>query len=294
VREPFDARSRSRALARQFAAMLPDAPRILEPGAGTGSLFRWLAPIVGRTQHWICLDRDPAHLASGLRRTAAWARARGWSASHGPGWRTLSLHTPRGIWSIETRCEDLADGTSFPPAEAIDGAACSALLDLLPDSWLEGMLHALHDVPFYAAMTVLGRQWSSRWHPWDRMVMHGFARAERSPAREDARLGADAVPFAQAACRMLRLTCIAARSDWTVGPRDRDMLRHLIGFHASGARTALPRHRRLIDAWEVRRRADIDAGRLAMRIAHSDILAFPSGGPRDAAGRRRRRLHRRD
>src|SRR6185437_1559063 len=130
--------------------MLPETPRILELGAGAGSLFRWLAPIVGRSQHWICIDHDAAHLAFGLRRIAAWARARGCAVGHDTGWRNLSLHTPRGTWSIETRCQDLAGS---PPAEAIDGVACSALLDLLSEYDLEDTLHALRHRPFYAAMT---------------------------------------------------------------------------------------------------------------------------------------------
>jgi SAM-dependent methyltransferase len=291
VRERFDARSRSRSLAQQFAAMLPDEPRILELGAGTGSLFRWLAPIIGRKQHWICLDHDAAHLDFGLRRTAAWARARGYTVRHDASSHCLSVHAPRATWSIETRCGDVAESI---PAAAIDGATCSALLDLLPEDGLETMLHVLRDRPFYAAMTVLGRQWTNRQHPRDRLVMRGFADAEHGLFPAEARLGPDAVRFAQAVCRTIGLNCVTARSDWSIGPRDRDMLRHLLGFHASGARAASPRHRRLIDGWEHCQHIAIDARRLAMRVAHSDILVFPSGGPRDVAGRRRRRLHGRD
>ncbi len=45
LREPFDAAARSRALAEALIAHLPARPRLLDLGCGTGSLFRWLAPM---------------------------------------------------------------------------------------------------------------------------------------------------------------------------------------------------------------------------------------------------------
>ena len=50
LREPFDAAARSVPLARQLAGLLPARPHLLDLGAGTGSLFRWLAPIIGSAQ----------------------------------------------------------------------------------------------------------------------------------------------------------------------------------------------------------------------------------------------------
>ena len=56
LREPFDHAARSVALARRLADRLPARPRLLDLGGGTGSLFRFLAPIIGRGQDWILLD----------------------------------------------------------------------------------------------------------------------------------------------------------------------------------------------------------------------------------------------
>ena len=50
LREPFDAFARNEALADALVAVLPARPRLLDLGAGTGSLLRWLAPraLVGK------------------------------------------------------------------------------------------------------------------------------------------------------------------------------------------------------------------------------------------------------
>ncbi len=74
LREPFDLAARSVALARRLAERLPRRPRLMDLGAGTGSMFRFLAPIIGRGQDWILVDADAALLDDAFGRTAAWAR----------------------------------------------------------------------------------------------------------------------------------------------------------------------------------------------------------------------------
>jgi hypothetical protein len=41
-----------------LAQRLPSRPVILHLGAGTGGLFRFLAPIIARPQRWIFADAD--------------------------------------------------------------------------------------------------------------------------------------------------------------------------------------------------------------------------------------------
>ena len=52
---------------------LDETCTVVDLGAGTGSLFRFLAPIIGRGQDWILADADAALLEDAFGRTAAWA-----------------------------------------------------------------------------------------------------------------------------------------------------------------------------------------------------------------------------
>ena len=81
LREPFDHAARSVALARRLADRLPTRPRLVDLGGGTGSMFRFLAPIIGRGQDWILVDADAALLDDAFGRTAAWARRQGFAAT---------------------------------------------------------------------------------------------------------------------------------------------------------------------------------------------------------------------
>ena len=105
LREPFDHAARSVALARRLADRLPRRPRLLDLGAGTGSLFRFLAPIIGRGQDWVLIDSDATLLEEAFGRTAAWARRQGFAAT-APG-DALLVSTPHGLWRMQAVQRDL-------------------------------------------------------------------------------------------------------------------------------------------------------------------------------------------
>src|SRR5262249_3415826 len=148
-------------------------PRLLDLGAGTGSLFRFMAPIIGGPQTWIFADADKALLHTALNHTADWAERYGFgvTSSGGPG--NLSLHTPLGEWRIETLVVDLGQVPHGLPLAAVDAVVCSALLDLTSRAWMLRLFANLH-VPFYAGMTVNGRDaWVPR-HSADGAVSTAF------------------------------------------------------------------------------------------------------------------------
>ena len=56
LREPADAAARS----AELAGMLPEGIHtVRDLGCGTGSLARWLAPLLPGAKRWILMDRDP-------------------------------------------------------------------------------------------------------------------------------------------------------------------------------------------------------------------------------------------
>ncbi|MFC7543251.1 hypothetical protein ACFQU2_32530 [Siccirubricoccus deserti] len=93
LREPFDAIARSEALAAQLLALLPARPRLIDLGSGTGSLFRWLAPRIGRAQAWTLVDHDREMAEAAFDTIADRAGQVGLKVTF-PNRKTLLVHAP--------------------------------------------------------------------------------------------------------------------------------------------------------------------------------------------------------
>ncbi len=181
-REPHDHAARSLPLAQALAAALPERPRLLDLGAGTGSLFRWLAPILGRAQAWTLVDADLALIRRAFAETEAWAAAQGFGTSW-PSRHVLLVHTPMGAWRVEGLIADLRAAPDNLPLDRADAVVNTALCDLVSRRWVERMAAgcAARRLPFYAALNVSGQERFLPPHPADGVVARGF---RRDQARE--------------------------------------------------------------------------------------------------------------
>jgi hypothetical protein len=235
LREPFDAAARSVALAERFAAALPAHPRILDLGAGTGSMFRWLGPIIGREQRWILADSDGALLEQ--------------------------ARTPQ----TEALVVNLANDLDRLPFASVDGVVCSALLDLVSEQWLSRLVGAIR-TPFLACLSVDGRDDFSPPHPLDAAVRHAFRRDQARDKGFGPALGLRAPSVLQASAAAFGFSTLSENSDWHVPPSADAMLRALVLGHARVA---------AIEDWEQARLEQINGEKLAIRIGHRDILALP-------------------
>ena len=276
LREPFDHAARSVALARRLADRLPRRPRLADFGAGTGSMFRFLAPLIGRGQDWVLVDADAALLDEAFGRTAAWARRQGYAATAAGD--ELLVSTRFGLWRMRAVQRELTTPSSWPrhedgPLFEVDAVVCSALLDLVPAVWLAQMSDTL-TVPFLACLTVDGRDtWRPR-HPHDTLVRAAFHRDMRRDKGFGPALGITA-PRALAAHS--RVTA-SASSDWRIPRTALRMQRALIDGAADAARNARPAHATAIASWQEARLRQALRGRLAITIGHRDILVLPPGG----------------
>jgi SAM-dependent methyltransferase len=275
LREPFDHAARSVTLAQRLADRLPRRPRLLDLGAGTGSLFRFLAPIIGRGQDWILMDADDALLEDAFGRTAAWARRQGFAAT----WPGDALHvsTPRGLWRLQAVQSDL--GASSPPPQAgeVDGIVCSALLDLVSPAWLARRFDAL-DVPLLACLSVDGRDAWAPAHPADALVHAAFRRDQLRDKGFGPALGSAAPSVALKLLAARGFVTASAPSDWRIPRAALRMQRAMIDGMADAARNARPARAATIAEWQEARLRQAMRARLAIRIGHRDILALPPGG----------------
>jgi SAM-dependent methyltransferase len=180
LREPFDAAARNPELAVRLAQALPARPRILDLGAGTGSLLRWLGHFIGRAQAWTLVDADPRMATEAFGALADAADDAGWPVTW-PGRRTLLMHSPRGAWRVEALVADLAQAPANLPLHGVDAVVNTALCDLVSEGWVHRMAAACaaRRLPFYAALNVTGRERFSPPHRADALVARGFARDQR-------------------------------------------------------------------------------------------------------------------
>ncbi len=235
LREPFDADARSAALARRFADALPARPRILDLGAGTGSMMRWLRPIIRREQSWILADADAALLAGALD----------------------AQTTPLVV--------DLARAPDGLPLRAVDGVVCSALLDLVSAAWLARLAAALR-TPFLACLSVDGDDAFAPPHPLDASVLHAFRVDQARDKGFGPALGPRAPQVLETALAAHGFAVRSQKSDWEIRAADDAMLRELVLGHARVAGD---------DEWQHDRLEQIEREKLAIRIGHRDILALP-------------------
>jgi SAM-dependent methyltransferase len=289
LREPFDALARSERIADALIATLPARPRLLDLGAGTGSLFRWLAPRIGRAQAWTLVDADRAMTEAAFETIADRAEGIGLKVTF-PNRRTLLVHAPGGAWRVEALIADLAEAPRAIAAALRDADAVlsSALCDLVTEAWLERMAAGLR-VPFYAALCVDGRERFLPPHAADPAIAAGFRRDQS----RDKGFGAPALgpraPEAIARIFGARGFAVASvASDWVADARrghpglhpvfrdrGRDFLAHLVLGHAAAAERQRRGARGPNDAWGLARLGQIRDRRLALRIGHRDLLCLP-------------------
>jgi hypothetical protein len=262
-----------------LAGRLPEEPRLLDLGAGTGSLFRFAAPIIARPQSWIFADADSFLLGRGLERTVEWARGRGFAArradgSTGP---ALTLNAPSGPWRIETLVTDLAQAPRGLPLSLVDAVVCSALLDLTSRAWMERLFGGLA-LPFYAGMNVDGQDaWLPR-HPADLAVRTAFRGDQRRDKGLGPALGNLAVDTAMQLLGSGGFETCVARSDWQISRGDAALAGTLVEMTAQPARRAMPAQAAKFTRWATARSRQAQASRLSIRIGHRDLLAFPPKG----------------
>jgi hypothetical protein len=275
-RERLDYAARDKRLAVTLAQQLPMRPRLIDLGAGTGSLFRFMASIIARPQSWIFADADRSLIEAAFDRTAGWARGCGFSVrltkeSRAP---ALTIGTSHGAWRINTLAIDLAKVPCGLPLDRVDAVVCSALLDLASRQWMERLFAALR-TPFYASLTVDGRDaWSPR-HAADLAVRLAFRRDQRREKGLGLALGVDAARVAEELLAALEFETLGATSDWRIVRGERSLGRLFARITAQAASRAMPTRAGKIAAWYRARLDQAARARLSIRIGHCDILAFP-------------------
>jgi SAM-dependent methyltransferase len=259
LREPADAAARSTDLVDLVRPHLPTGSRLVvhDLGSGSGSMARWLAPLLPGPQHWVLHDRDPDLLAvaAGDPPTAA------------------ADGTPV---TVETRCHDI----TRLPAEELDGAAlvtASALLDMFTAPELDRFVATCvaAGCPSHIALTVTGAVQFGVEDPLDRGVEAAFNAHQRRTTDRGRLLGPDAVGAAADAFAALGARTVLRPSPWRLGPSDADLAAEWLRGWVGAATEQCPELTAEVTRYAERRLAELGSGRTTVSVAHRDLLALP-------------------
>jgi hypothetical protein len=258
LREPADAAARSRDLVEQLRPRLPaTGVRVIHDLAcGSGSMGRWLAPLLPGPQHWVMHDRDPALLE------VAAANPPGPAADGAP-------------VVVETRLSDI---TALRPGDLASAAlvTASALLDLNTGDELAGLVDVCAAIgcPVLLTLSVVGRVELTPADPLDGCVAAAFEAHQRRMTAGGRLLGPDAISASAERFRWLGADVLVRPSPWRLGAPDADLAAEwFTGWVGAACEEAELTDQ--VDAYARRRLAQAEAGQLAVTVDHADLLVLP-------------------
>jgi hypothetical protein len=282
VREQADTAARSesltQALADATAIRTSGAPlRLLDLGTGTGANIRYLIERLAGPQRWLVVDRNADLLTELPERMAAWAADSGYEARIDG--RHCRVRGPRFDCTVETQQQDLGvldDHALFAGRHVV---TASALLDLVSEAWLLSLSAHCRAEKALAmfVITYNGRFSCTPTDPGDeeaRILLNRHQTRDKGlggPAAGPDAAGVAERCFLQAGYRVRR-----ERSDWQLGPDDRDVQRLLIQGWAEASAEMAPARVVEIARWRAGRLAHLEAGRSHVMVGHDDLLAWPA------------------
>ena len=259
LREPADAAARARDLVTELVARLPAGDPIVihDLGCGTGSMGRWLAPILPGPQHWVLHDRDPDLLASAV--------------ADPPG-RAFD-DTPV---TVETRTSDIS---RLRPHDLTGGTliTASALLDMLTRDELSRLaaLCVAAGCPALLTLSVVGRVELTPADPLDDRVAAAFNAHQRRMTDRGRLLGPDGPRAATEEFSGLGAQILQRSSPWRLDRSQAELAREWFAGWVDAACEQEPELATLAKGYRRRRLAEGSAGRLVITVGHTDLLILP-------------------
>ncbi|HEX5859995.1 MAG TPA: SAM-dependent methyltransferase [Microbacterium sp.] len=256
LREPVDARSRSRALAMDAATLVRTPLTVHDLGSGTGSMMRWLGPLLPGPQTWVLHDWNAALLE---RAMAPAVRDESGTA--------VSVRTNvQGLGLL--RDTDLAGATLV---------TTSALLDVLTREELEAVVGACVAVgaPVLFSLSVTGQVELAPADARDDVIQAAFNDHQRRTADGRRLLGPDAVPAVTDLFHAAGWNIRAADAPWVLGARDRALIEQWMRGWVAAAVEERPALGDSAGEYEAARAAQLAAEGLRVVVHHRDLLAWP-------------------
>ena len=258
LREPADGAARARDLVEHLRRQLPtNGCRVIHDlASGTGSLGRWLAPLLPGQQHWVLHDLDAELLLV--------------AAAEPPGPAADGASVV-----VETRRSDV---TQLSPDELADASlvTASALLDLLTEEELAGLISvcATAGCPVLLSLSVVGRVDLAPADPLDSRVAAAFDAHQRRLTTRGRLLGPDAVATAVGGFRRLGAEVLVRPALWKLGAAEAELAAEWFAGWISAACEQSVDLASDTGPYARRRLAEARAGKLAVTVGHADLLVL--------------------
>jgi SAM-dependent methyltransferase len=258
LREPADAAARAADLLDPVRERLAgvERPVIRDLGCGTGSMARWLAPLLDGPQHWVLYDQDPALLDRATESIA-----------------TASLPAPVTASAVQ------ADVTALTAADlaGADLITTSALLDLLTADEVDRLAAACVEAgcPALLTLSVTGRVDLDPVEDLDADLAAAFNAHQRRSTGGRRLLGPDAVEATAGAFGKLSVPVRVSPSPWRLGSAAGALTAEWLRGWVGAACEQEPALVGPSNGYLERRLDAIAAGELGVLVHHSDLLADP-------------------
>ncbi|GAA4382410.1 class I SAM-dependent methyltransferase [Agromyces bauzanensis] len=258
LREQEDARARSRRLARAAARRLGSGPIVIHDlGSGTGSMTRWLAPLLLGPQTWVLHDWN----ADLVERAAE---------------GVVPLDQERRAVTVRTRAGELARLGSDDLEDA-SLVTASALLDVLTAEEVRAVVQACVDAgcPALFSLSVTGEVRLDPRDPRDDVFQRAFNEHQERRVGERRLLGPSGGAFAHRLLLQAGWNVRSAATPWRLGDHDPRLLEQ---WFDGWLGAALEQRADLeVDGsgYRALRSSQLRHGALSATVAHADLLAWP-------------------
>jgi hypothetical protein len=254
LREDADARARSSQLART-AARMSQAPIVVHDlGSGTGSMMRWLAPMLPGPQTWVLHDWNSALLDHAAERALD-------STGHDTAVRTSVKDV------AHLRAGDLAGGSLV---------TMSALLDVLSLEEAHAVVSACiaAGVPALFTLSVTGEVMLDPVDPGDRMFESAFNDHQRRTVDGRRLLGPDAVTMVVELFRAAGWSVMVEESPWELDAADPHLIEEWLEGWLGAAVEERPALQEWAEEYQQTRLAQLRGGALTVVVQHQDVFAW--------------------
>ncbi len=255
LREEADARSRSWTLAGRAAQLVRPPLVVHDLAGGTGSMMRWLAPLLPGPQTWVLHDGNPLLLDRSVE-----------GASDSSGHEVAVRIDSQDV-------ADLREG-DFAGASLV---TTSALLDVLTREELESVVRACvaAGAPALFTLSVTGGVLLDPVDAGDGVFAAAFNDHQRRTTRGRHLLGPDAVATASALFRSAGWSVEVADSPWRLDASDHGLADAWLDGWVGAAVEDRPALQEWAGEYLRNRAAQLADGVLDIVVDHRDLFAWP-------------------